>query len=534
MSSSLETIENPEKSIDKDASIYEESLSNIYKDALKYAPSKIVGAIVNLAMVSVFTNLLLPKEYGLYMVSTGVISFLAIIFSDWVGISALRFFREHFKKDNVEQYFSTILFLLFTNLLIMYLLGFFLYKPMEEFFKIPSKFLFMVFILLIPIAIRALLFQVLRAQIKPLAYTFFTIINQILSVGIAVFLVKQFNLGAMGLLAGMSFSIVIIDFIMLLQTRYTRMSLISRKLAKPDFPEITAPTSHTDFTKKNFFQDFFFGSVYHKLIDHEKVKFEILSNIYKYGCPVAFASIGMWLITQSNRFILQYFKGSYFNGQLGVGFNLTFSIMMPLFAIISMAAIPRLINKYEDGKDVRLVFSKLTKIYFLIFMPLTFVLCIYPKETVLIFSNSKFADAYILIPFLALSAFFLGLAEITTIQYYLVKKTWIDMSIRIFSGIAGIILNILLIPISPLLGVGIAALISNFLYLLLSLNIKIKDLNWEIPYGSILKSVIVLAFCFCISILLRNILLPSNLFSYLIHVLAILGVYAVLIRKYGK
>jgi len=473
----------------KDSSITGESLTNIYKDAIKYAPSKIVGTLINLLMVSIYTNLLSPKEYGLYMVSTAVISFLAIIFSDWIGVSALRFFKENFKRDNIESYFSTILVLLISNLLIMYLAGFLFFKPIEKFFQIPSNYLFFVMVLIIPIAIRALLFQILRAQIKPLTYTFSVIINQLLTVGTAIFLINQFHLGAIALLIGMGVSIVLIDIIMIFQTKY------------------------------------------HKSVDREKIEFNILKGLYKYGAPLALASFGMWTITQSNRFILQHFNGSAYNGQLGVGYNLTFSIMMPLFSIISMAAIPRLFSKYESGIDVRPIISKLIEIYFVVFVPITFILCIYPKEIVSIFANSKFSDAFILIPFLALSAFCLGLTEITTAQYHIAKKTSIDMYIRIFSGLSGILFNIILIPEFGLLGIGIAAILSNFLYLILSIVIKIKNLVWEIPYKSVIKSSIILLLCLGISILLRSFFNPLNGLYFVLHTSVIISIYTILIKK---
>lgn len=481
---------NLEEKINKDSSVYEESLFVIFKDALKYAPSKILGAVMNIAAVSLYTNLLLPKEYGLYMVATSVISFLAIIFSDWIGISALRFFREHFNKNNIESYFSTILLLLITNLSTMYILGFLFFKPIENFFKIPSKFLLLVLIILIPIAIRALLFQVLRAQIKPLTYTFSVIFNQFLTIGIAIFLMMKFHMGASAILIGMFVSIVFIDLIMLVLTKY------------------------------------------HHSVDHEKIHFKTFSGLYKYGIPVALSSIGMWLITQSNRFILQHFKGSAYNGQLGVGYNLTYSMMLPLFSIITLAAIPRIMNFYEDGKDVKPLLSKLTEIYFTWFLPITIFLCIYPKDIVHFFSNSNFSNAYILIPFLAISAFCLGLTELTTIQYYLVKKTTIDMWLRLISGLFGIILNFILLPKFGLLSVGFSALASQLLYLLLSCIIKIKEINWAFPVKPVLKAFLILGLCFIVSILTKNILSSQNIPGFILHIAIFFGVY-IIINKYN-
>ena len=47
-------------------------------------------------------------SYGVYVVSTAVLSFLCILFSDWVGLSGLRFFREHQLQDKISNYLSVL------------------------------------------------------------------------------------------------------------------------------------------------------------------------------------------------------------------------------------------------------------------------------------------------------------------------------------------------------------------------------------------------------------------------------------------
>ena len=67
----------------------------IFKDMIKYAPSKLFGLLGNIIIVPVYTNLLTPSQYGTYAVALAVLSFLCIIFSDWIGLSGLRFFSQH-------------------------------------------------------------------------------------------------------------------------------------------------------------------------------------------------------------------------------------------------------------------------------------------------------------------------------------------------------------------------------------------------------------------------------------------------------
>lgn len=460
-----------------------ESLSEIYKDAFKYAPSKLIGMLMNLISVAIYTNLLLPKEYGLYMVAISVISFLAIIFSDWIGISALRFFKEFSNKHNIKSYFSTIFLLLTVNLCALYISGFFFFEPLKNFFKIPSEFLVLVFVLLIPIAIRALLFQILRAQIKPLTYTFSVIFNQISTIALAVIFIKYCHMGATAILAGMFLSIIFIDFVMIIFTKY------------------------------------------YKAVQYESIHLNILSGLYKYGIPVAMSSIGMWLLTQSNRFVLQSLKGSEFNGLLGVGYNLTYSIMLPLFSILTLAAIPRLFNHYEDKIEIKPLITIIIGKYFLWFLPVTTFLCIYSQEVIKCFSNSHFSNAGILIPFLSFSAFFLGLTDLTTVQYYLVKKTTIDMWLRLISGFLGLILNIIFLPKFGLIAIGAAALISQLLYFILSLIIKIKEVNWVFPFRSVLKALIIVSITSFIALLFKSVLLSNNILMITVHIVFFICTY---------
>lgn len=427
---------------------------------------------MNLAVVPIYTNLLLPEQYGLYNISVGVLSLIAIIFSDWVGYAALRFLKEHYKTNNAKEFFSSILFLIMSNLLLMYILAFFLFGFLKSYFKIPEENLVLVLVLIIPVALRALMFQILRAEIKPFVYTVLTIINQITTIGISILLIKYIGLKSTGILWGMLISIAIIDIIMVLLCRVFAFSSVKN----------ISPAS--------------------------------LSGFYKYGMPIAASSMGMWIITQSNKFVVQFFEGSEYNGYIGVGYNLTFSLLFPLFAIITLAGIPRIINRYEEGGEVSSLITKLSGYFFIAFVPAVFLICYFPKHLVLLLSTEKYLSATTLIPFLALSAFIYGITEYTVIQYHLAKKTYLDMIIKISSNVAGILLTILLIKIwdhkDLLLAVGVSALVSQLLYFSLTLIVRIKNLTWIPPYKILFKAGVAVLFGYLSLLVSGNFLEPLN------------------------
>ncbi len=433
----MEYIENKE--------VEEAQIKGIFQDMAKYAPSKIVGMIGNALIVPVYTSLLPPEQYGLYSISIALLSFLCILFSDWVGLSGLRFFRHHQLTQDIPKYLTTLVFILTFNVALMFFVAYIFRENFYSFFHIPVKYFLAILLLIIPVAIRALLFQLIRAQLKSMSFTFSTIFNQFLTIGLSVFFVKFFHLGAMGMLLGMGVSISLINLLLIYQSNIVKWFKI------------------------------------------QKVEWTFLIPIFKYGVPIAATSMSAWIINQSNKFIMNNIKGFSEAGLVGVGYSLTLPLLLTIFAIITVAATPRIINMYEEKIDVRPIISRFCGYYLLISLPVITVISLYATEYVSIFANEQFQSAFKLIPYFAFGTFFLALTDYTTLQYHLANRTYIDFVIKLISGIVGVFLNIWLIPDHGLVGVGIATLAANFLYFIFSITIVLPNLCLKFPWQTIYK-----------------------------------------------
>ncbi len=428
----MEYIENLEEE--------KKQLKAIFNDMFKYAPSKICGMIGNAVIVPVYTSLLSPQEYGLYSLSIAVLSFLCIIFSDWVGLSGLRFFRQHQLTQDMPKYLTTLLLLLLSNLTLMFILSYIFREKFYEFFHIPVTYFFAILLLIIPVAIRAILCQLLRAQLKSLSFTLSTVLNQFLTILLSIYIVKFFNLGAMSLLLGMGIGISLIDILLIYQSGVLTW------------------------------------------FKFQKIEWKSLIPIYMYGIPIAATSLSTWIINQSNKFIMNSINGFSDVGIVGVAYGLTLPLLMTIFSIITVAAIPRIINMYEAKIDVRPIISRFAGYYILVGLPIITIISLYSVDFVkMLSSNENFYIAYKLIPYFGFGTFFLAMTDYTTLQYHLANKTYIDFSIKLISGVFGIGMNILLIPKMGLIGAGIATLSANFLYFLLSTIIVIPGLRLIFP-----------------------------------------------------
>lgn len=436
----MEYIENKE--------LEKQEVKGIFTDMIKYAPSKLCGMLGNVITVPIYTSLFTTEQYGLYTISIAMLSFLCIIFSDWVGLSGLRFFRRHQIMDDLPKYLTTLVAILSLNMLLMFAISFLFKDNLYSFFHVPFKYFLAVLVLIIPVSIRALLSQLLRAQLKSISYTLTTIVNQFATIFLAVFFAKFFNLGAASILLGMGVSISLIDILLLYQSEIL------------------------------------------KVFKFQKIEWKFILPIIKYGIPIAATSLSAWIITQSNKFIMNSINGFSKAALVGVGYGLTLPILMTLFAMITVAAIPRIINLYEAKIDVRPIISKFLGYYILVALPVITVMSIYNVEYTHLFTNSKFYEASILIPYFAFGVFFLSMTDYTTLQYHLANKTHIEFIIKLISGIIGIILNVILIPKMGLSGVGLATFAANFLYFLLSIIIVLPNLNLQFPKNTVLRIIL--------------------------------------------
>lgn len=470
----------------------EKEVKGIFSDMIKYAPSKLCGMFGNMITVPIYTGLFSQEQYGLYTISIALLSFLCIIFSDWVGLSGLRFFRHHQLLDDLPKYVTTLITILTINMLLMFGLCL-IFKGWltNSLFHIPFKYFLSVLFLIIPVAVRALLSQILRAQLKSISYSITTILNQFATIFLAVYLAKYLHMGAASILLSMGISITLIDILLLYQSEIL-------KVFKP-----------------------------------QRIEWSSILPIMKYGIPIAAASLSAWIITQSNKFIMNSISGFSKAALVGAGYGLTLSILLTLFAMITVAAIPRIINMYEAKIDVRPIISRFLGYYLLVSLPIITIISLYSTDyTHLFISNPKMYEASVLVPYFSFGAFFLALADYTTLQYHLANKTHIGFQIKLLSGIIGVVLNIVLIPKMGLVGVGLATLAANLTYWLLSAVIVVPGLNIKLPKRMILRLFVTFIPVGALIYILKTFAVPiSGTLQMIVLLCSFYGIYYLGARK---
>ena len=186
-----------------------------------------------------------------------------------------------------------------------------------------------------------------------------------------------------------------------------------------------------------------FQSKIYKYFKKPKLSWSVLFPIMLYGFPLAASSLSGWIINQSNKVVMNSIKGFTEVAYVGIAYGATMSILMTVFAIITVAAIPRFYRMYEAKIDVRHIVGRFIGYFLLIALPIVTIFALFPYDILyMLKTNAKFIDAAKLIPYFAFGTLFLCMTDYTTIQYHLANKTWITFLIKLTSGVSNVLLTL--------------------------------------------------------------------------------------------
>jgi O-antigen/teichoic acid export membrane protein len=116
---------------------------------------------------------------------------------------------------------------------------------------------------------------------------------------------------------------------------------------------------------------------------------------------------------------------------------------------------------------------------------------LFSYEVIKVISKStEFWNAFLIIPLLCLSVFFVNMRETTSYGLLINKKTGIVGVNVVISTIINILLNILLIPQWDIMGAALATLLTQFIYWYLNYYFSQKE--YFIPYES--RKIVILFF----------------------------------------
>lgn len=266
-----------------------------------------------------------------------------------------------------------------------------------------------------------------------------------------------------------------------------------------------------------------------------RLNLKMARKLLRLGLPLIPGFAFLFVLQQSNKYILQYFRGLDEVGIYAVGFNLGMFMSVPV-AALTTAWYPYFMRFLEQQDEARQVFGRIFTYYIFGFGALSLFFYIAAKPIVMLMVQPAFHEAYRVIGLSASAQFLVGVFSLLLPSAYFAQDV---KYISLVQGVAAVVslgFNLLLIPMFGLYGAAMALMLGNLAMVLLmqAWNMLKQDdylqvqYEWKRIFKSALIYTSIAAFAlwdrelpwlweFSISIALTVLLLPA-LYIQLNHV----------------
>jgi O-antigen/teichoic acid export membrane protein len=397
----------------------------------------VLSQALGLFLLPVFTAYLTPEDFGIFNYTNSIISFILIISTLSLNSFVLRhYFELDSEKDKKTLFGTTFLFILFFNIILLYL-EFLLFPllirmfqikiPFHPFFKIAFINNFIDAMAVIPLCY-------FRVTKKAWRYFWLTSSKTIITIVVGLILVVEFKMGILGRYYGILFPSLL--FLILYFFVICKVSSLS-------------------------------------------INWSMIRKGLQFSLPIlpaAFAAIAMISI---DRIILERYVSVSQIGIYSVGATLgtVFSIVIRGFYMAVEPDIYRMFN--QNGFKRKILNLKKNILYFVLIISCLFI--VFSREIVIIMVSDQFYECYKIIPFFVVATIFRGTEILVGTTLYALNKTLYQPIIVGLALAANTVGNLILIPFLGILGAAISSAVSFWILYIVSVYItgKFSGINWK-------------------------------------------------------
>ena len=422
-------------------------IRDFVKDLLKYLPAQIAPALVGLIAIPIVTRLFPPADYGNYVLVIATVSVLTTIVG-WLSMSIIRFYPACERDGRLPELYGTVIkWLLISVIALAAIFSGVIFAARA---KLGNQLYYLMLIGTLVFVLSATfetLQQFLRARRQVAWYSSFSIWQSVARLGIGIALVVTFSFGIDGLLWG---------------------AVLSSAIAIP----------------------LLWKSAIGKKIPWEKdSSVELAKEMAKYGFPLVVGNLAAWILSLSDRYILEFFRGAHEVGIYSASYAISEKSILLLSSLFMLASGPIGMNIWEkEGEKKSQEFvSKLTRYYLLICLPAVVGLSVLARPVIDVLTAPEYYQGFRIVPLVALGGFFLGLQQRFQAGLAFHKRTNLIMIGIIASGLLNLGLNFLLVPRYGYMAAAVTTVISYAFLLVAMIIVSRRYFVWEFPLKSFAK-----------------------------------------------
>lgn len=449
------------------------------RDLGKYLPSYIVPGIVGIIAVPIITRLFPPEDYGDYILVKTTISILSAVGASWLSASIIRFFSACQLNDRLAEFYSTVIKLALLSVGVISFVGLGGLLLVQDYVPLNLWQLMRVGLLVfIGTSFYNIFLSILRAKRRVNWYSSLAIWRSVIGLGFGVMLVVCLRRGVDGLLWGSLLSMVVI------------------------FPLIWKISRGKPSSKARGI--------------HRSLALEMI----RYGLPVILANLASWIIMLSDRYVLEFFRGSTEVGVYSAAYAIPQGSIFVIASMFSLSAMPIGVSIWEayGRKKSQEFLSKLMRYYLIIGLPAMLGLSVLSKPIMHVLTAPAYFSGHSVIPFIAFSGFLAGISTIWGMPLNYAKKTNLIMLCNLVCAVLNLGLNFCLISKYGFIAAAATTLIAFTADLIMKIVVSKHFLTWVFPFKSLGRGACASAVMGVAVYIIGNRLTASNLINVIVGI----------------
>jgi O-antigen/teichoic acid export membrane protein len=413
------------------------AIKNVAKHSIIYGMSDMLSKAIGFVMIPLYTYYLTTADYGALEL-LDLVNYIVVLFLGMgIGQSLVRFYYEYDDEEKRKQVVSVSLIIMtVASLIVMGIMLFFTKSISQLVFKSPDYFqmLNIVFITIMIGISQEIPKTLLRIEEKSVLFVSVSLVKLLLTLSLNILFIVYFKMGVMGILvSGLISSVIVGVYLMYYDVRRTPLTF----------------------------------------------SFPLMKSMLKYGFPLVWGTLGMFVINFADRFIVQRLMTL---SDVGI-YSLAYKFgMLPNILILSPFLMIWAPKRFDLLKE-----PNAPKLYSVIFTYLMFIelfgglgIAMLIKDVITLVAAPEYHEAYKYVAIILLSYILNGIYIFSSFGIHFQKKTRHLAIASIGGGALNIGANFLLIPIMGLWGAALATLLS-YIFLVVYVFIVSQKLYF-IPY----------------------------------------------------
>ena len=460
------------------------------KDSAVYFPGKLLPALTAFITIPIFARLFRPEEYGVLAVIGMFTSAGGIAASNWLTTSVMRFLPQYRNQGQLSRFYSNLLCVFALSLIVFTIVAvpaYFIAKVTvsENVFRLLP----LAGVIIVINTLYAIFQTILRADQRSKLFVGFDLFQVFGALAIGLTLVIVLDFGVEGILLGS------------LAAMTTASLGIGWWLLRHGF-EIKIASVSTG-TLKEF-------SVY--------------------GFPVGIAAIGSWILSLSDRYIIEFFRGTFEVGVYAMGYSLASKSINLVISSLMLAIGPILISTWESEHKYATpqLLGQITRLTLLLVVPMVVGLSVLAVPVFRIMTTDAYLPGARVLPWIALGTLLDGLSLQAYTGLIIAKKTMTMARNYIFAGLINVLLNIVLVPRFGFMAAAVNTVVSYGVLLVLNIFSANKYLQWIFPWRTLWNALFASGAMAFMIVLAGAYIRPSPIILAL-TIVAGMGIYLILL-----